>query len=149
MRGLGDEGRGMIDEARMRGFWAVGAFLAGFLTIAPAEGQRLCDHSSFIRSVGATPATEFVAGIADQRIYVCGVVLTAQGNAAAFQVVGGTGTNCGTGQKAVTNVYQLSSGGVLANRIPFTGEFTDVGQALCAVVTGSGTIDATVYWTQF
>lgn len=115
----------------------------------PAEAQRACDRSSFIDAVGATPATEFVAGVAGQRVYVCGVVLTSTGNAAGFRLVSGTGTNCGTDTANVTQLYQLPSGGSLVNRIAFVGPPTPLDHALCATVVGAGTINATVYWTQF
>jgi hypothetical protein len=114
-----------------------------------AAAQRACDRASFVDAIGATPTAEFVPGAPGQRVYICGVVLTATGNAAGFRLVSGTGTNCATDTANMTNVYQLPNGGVLVNRIPFTGETTAIGHALCAIVTGTGTVNATVYWAQF
>jgi hypothetical protein len=128
---------------------ALAGALLFLLATMPAAAQRACDRASFVDAVGATPAAEFVAAVTGQRVYICGVVLTATANAAGFRLVSGTGANCGTGQANVTNIMQLPVGGILVNRIPVTGEATEIGHALCAVVTGTGTINATVYWTQF
>lgn len=127
------------------------SFLASFLIlmVTPAHAQRACDRASFVDAIGATPATEFVAAVDGQRVYVCGVVLTATGNAAGFRLISGTGTNCGTDTANVTQLYQLPNGGSLVNRIAFVGPSTPINHALCATVVGTGTINATVYWAQF
>lgn len=114
-----------------------------------ASAQRACDRVSFVTGVGATPVTEFVAGTGAQRVYLCGYMLTASGNAATFQLFSGSGTNCATNKTALTNVVSLPNGGNLVNRLATPTQYTPPGEAMCAEVTGTGTISATVYWAQF
>lgn len=125
--------------------------LAGLLFACsePAKAQRLCDRVSFVTGVGATPVTEFVPASGQLRVYLCGYMLTATGNAATFQVFSGSGTNCATNKQAMTNVVALPNGGNLVNRLATPTQSTPQGEAMCAEVTGTGTISATVYWAQF
>ena len=118
-------------------------------TTAAAQGPIPCNQWNFIHDAGATPMTQFVMGDPLRRIGICGYTLIASGNAATFQLAYGTGTNCATGQTPLSPVIGLPNGCTLVNRNPDIVERTPPGQNLCAVATGSGTLDIIVYWAFF
>lgn len=117
---------------------------------AAAQGLIPCTQWSFIHDAGATPATQFATAAGTTRqIGICGYMLVASGNAATFQLVYGTGTNCANGQTPLSPIIAISNSTSLVNRNPYIVENTPAGQGLCVIITGLGTIDATVYWTTF
>jgi hypothetical protein len=104
---------------------------------------------SFFVSAGATAITQQVAPVAGQRVMICGYVLNAGAAAASFQLEYGTGTNCGTGTQALTPQWSLGINGVLSNGGFGVGEATAVGSALCYTITGTGPLNAVVYYDQY
>jgi hypothetical protein len=115
-------------------------------TVGP--GPAYCAKSFFV-SAGATTMTQQVAPIAGQRVVVCGYVLNAGSAAATFLLSYGTGSNCGTGTTALTPTFSLPINGVVANRGVTVGETTPLGQALCYTITGTGPMNAVVYYDQY
>jgi hypothetical protein len=115
-------------------------------TIGP--GPAYCGKSFFL-SAGATAMTQQVAAVAGQRVVVCGYVLNAGAAAASFQLSAGTGTNCNVSNVALTPTFSLPINGVIANRGVTVGETTAVGSALCYTITGTGPMNAVVYYDQY
>jgi hypothetical protein len=111
-------------------------------------GPAYCAKSFFL-SAGATAMTQQVAAVAGARVVVCGYVLNAGAGAGTFQLEYGTGTNCGTGTQALTPQWSLGINGVLSNRGFGVGETTPVGSALCYTITGTGPMNAVVYFDQY
>ena len=93
--------------------------------------------------------TQQVAAVAGQRVVVCGYVLNAGASTATFLLSYGTGTNCSTGTTALTPTFSLPINGVVANRGVTVGEATAVGSALCYTITGTGPMNAVVYYDQY
>jgi hypothetical protein len=111
-------------------------------------GPAYCSRSFFV-SAGATAITQQVAAVAGQRVVICGYVLNAGAATATFLLSAGTGTNCGTGTNALTPTFSLPINGIIANRGVTVGETTPVGQALCYTITGTGPMNAVVYFDQY
>jgi hypothetical protein len=111
-------------------------------------GPAYCGKSFFV-SAGATAMTQQVAPVAGARVVICGYVLNAGAAAATFLLSYGTGSNCGTGTTALTPTFSLPINGVVANRGVTVGEATAVGSALCYTITGTGPMNAVVYYDQY
>lgn len=93
--------------------------------------------------------TQLVAAVSGQSIYVCGYTLFA-GGTANVSLVYGTGTNCGTGQHAMTPAYQLIAQTGLADSSPFwRGLVAPASQELCILTSAGVAIQANVYYSQF
>jgi hypothetical protein len=54
-----------------------------------------------------------------------------------------------TGTTALTPAFSVGINGVLVSRSPFVGLSTPASQALCWAVTGTGPLNAIVYYGQF
>lgn len=122
------------------------------LACEPVQAQRACDHATGTSMTGAAGPTQFVPPVAGQRVYVCGYVLTGDGQTLDFQLWSGTGTDCATDKTPVTPRIVLGSGQALVNRSAVPGERTPPGHALCAQTfagVGSATLVLIVYWAQF
>jgi hypothetical protein len=115
-------------------------------TVGP--GPAYCGKSFFV-SAGATALTQQVAAVAGQRVVICGYVLNAGAATATFLLSAGTGTNCNVGTVALTPTFSLPINGVVANRGVTVGEATAVGSALCYTITGTGPMNAVVYYDQY
>jgi hypothetical protein len=120
-----------------------GANSSGNLT-----GVVACDTSVQL-TVSTATTTQAIALVAGKTIYVCGFVMNGAG-ATTTKLVYGTGTNCATGQTALTPSFTLASG----TNVTFGGAFgyvtkTASANALC--VTNSAAIAASVLltYTQF
>lgn len=101
------------------------------------DRQFTCPSSAVI-NVTAAATTEIVALTASQVIRVCSFVITESlGGTAAF--VYGTGTNCATGQTAITGAMALSTGGNISLSAGKDSLFrTASANALClTAVTGN------------
>jgi len=131
-----------------------GLALAGLVLspkLAPAQqtgATEVICNKQFIVSAGATSMTQVVAGISGQSISVCGYTFNAGAAAATIQIVSGTGTNCNTGQVAITPVFSLGINGNLSFA-PGRAFFSAAsGAALCYVITGTGPMAAAVQYFQ-
>jgi len=114
---------------------------------APAQGvgpqQVLCNKSA--NGAGAVGTTQIVAPVTGQAVTYCGFEVTAAA-AATFQIITGTGATCGTGTLNITAAYDFAA---LAG---LTGTSRQVSSAqsagMCIVVTGTGPVHFTVYYSQ-
>lgn len=96
------------------------------------QAHKVCDSVVKISQAALNGAAEIVSATAGKKIYVCGYSITSTA-AAGISWVEGTGTNCGTGQAAVTGVQQLAAKaqvgvGPAPYAMPFTATAAD---ALC------------------
>lgn len=145
---------------RTIGEWSVGVALilavmlpAGLYLIGPAapavSAQNFnpvacLDHVNISTASAAT--AELVALTANQRISVCGMVLTG-GGATTFKLVRGTGTNCGTGTADVTAAFELGDN----TSVPIGGavgawETLAAGQALCGTNSAAVQVSGIVFY---
>ena len=125
--------------------------LAALLCAGPAFGQAAtCDQASHRDTITALPMTELVpAGPGLERVYICGYVIMNSGQAATIQLFAGNGVNCAANQTEVTPPLIVPQNTNFVNRSPFVGERTPQSAALCWQVTGNGSVNAIIYWTQF
>lgn len=102
------------------------------------EPLEICSASIPI-NVGAVATTQVVALSAGQVIHVCSLDISLAA-AGTFQVVSGTGANCGTGTVAVTGAFTLAQGIPLSigGNLGFTLTSGVASQALCLTTTGAG-----------
>lgn len=130
------------------------ALLALLMLLAgPAAAQRTCDQARAAITAGtvATPS-ERVAGLPNKRIYICGwIVMPVTPPAAAsldFEITTGTGSNCATNKVILVPRMTVPSGGIV-NRIPYVGQKTELGAAVCLQTWGNGSVTSIFYWAQF
>jgi len=103
-------------------------------------------------SAGATSITAAVTGTTGQIIAVCGYDINAGAAAGTFQLTVGTGTNCNANTLAITPTFSLGINGVLVSRSPVAFYTTPTpvspitGWQLCYTITGTGPINANVYY---
>lgn len=119
---------------------------------APAQPAQ-CGRTATGASAAAT--TQLVAGVQGQSIHLCGWDVTATA-AATFQLVAGSGATCGTGTVNVTGAHALSTNNVFTSSGATPGRYSTpnvVAPAtplnVCIIVTGTGPVQWTVFYTQF
>lgn len=123
--------------------------LAGLVSLAPHEASAQpaqCGRTSVGSSGAAT--TLAITGQAGAIIHLCGwdVTATAVGT---FQLVTGTGATCGTNTVNITAAHNLGATNVLATSAATPGRFSaPAGNSICVIVTGTGPIQWTIYYTQ-
>ncbi|HYE86254.1 MAG TPA: hypothetical protein VEA16_07855 [Vicinamibacterales bacterium] len=131
------------------------AAIGAIVESPPAFAQRVqfrdavtCD-SSVVVSMATATTTEMVALTADQRVHVCGFVLSGAG-ATTAKFVRGTGTNCGTGTADVTAPFELGdntnvsygNGVGTVFRLP-------ISQALCVTNSAAVQISGVITYAKF
>src|SRR5262245_13226578 len=123
----------------------------GSPTKAPAQqtgATEVICNKQFIVSAGATALTQVVAPVSGVPVSVCGYTFNAGAAAATVQIVSGTGTNCATGQVAITPVFSLGINGSLSFAPGRAFFSTASGAALCSVITGTGPMAIAVQYLQ-
>jgi hypothetical protein len=125
------------------------------------DRQFYCPITKFVTGVTAT-TSQIVAGVAGQKIRVCSVVIERNdttGVATTLKLVEGTGTNCGTGQTALTaNLFSSGATAVTTDSPPAvinnsaSGPFitNTAADALCVQTTGAASsFDVTITEAQY
>ena len=119
-------------------------------------GRLQCD--GYAKYDAATNgATELVALSSSKIIYVCGYAFTSSSSTAnTLKLVYGTGSNCATGQTAMTPGFVLqaaASTGPVGKVVPPNGDAsglkTAASNALCVLTTAAQTAQVEVWYTQF
>jgi hypothetical protein len=118
----------------------------------PVGPPALYCNSIFAQSAvgGPLAQTRIIQAVAGKAISVCGWNIANTGGSSAtvtFQT--GTGTNCGTGTAQTGLGVTVPNGQSNIDHIPTVFESGAVNTDLCWTITGTGTINATIYYGQF
>lgn len=111
--------------------------------------QTFTCPSSVAIAVTAGNTTQLVALVSAKTIRVCSFVIT-ESLAGTLAFVYGTGSNCATGQAALTGTMNMTTGGDIALSAPSGGSLfsTASANALCLTAT-TGNINGFVTYAQF
>ena len=115
-----------------------------------------CDSYAFY-DASTNGATQLVALTSGQTIYVCGYSFSSSSTTAnTVKLVYGTGTNCGTGQTAMTPgavLQAATSTGSVGKVIPVSGWSrglkTAASNALCVLTNAAAAAQVEVWYTKF
>lgn len=107
----------------------------------------ICNSAAQV-AIGTSGLTQIVAGVAGQRIYVCGWHVTNSGASGTFIISNGTGTNCGTTNNGMTPAFTVTSTAPATDHIDYAALQTPVGNELC-INPSVATIAAVIWFTQF
>lgn len=128
--------------------WLTAALLALAFAV-PAKADGLTCRSTAVYDTNTNGATKLVTGSATQRIYICGFAMMA-GGTAGVSLVTGTGTNCGTGQAAITPAYPLVAQSVLVDSSSaWRGLTAAPGLDLCIKTSAGVAVQALIYYSQY
>jgi len=114
-------------------------------TVGPSA-QILCNKVANV-AVGPTTATQIVAGVTGQSIFICGYQVTTNSTAGTFTFIYGTGSTCTTPTTIITPQGVTSTApatynvGVAQMQVP-------AGATLC-VTPSAATIATTIWFSQF
>jgi hypothetical protein len=125
----------------------LGLALAGLASLAASAQPAQCGRVAVGSSGVAT--TLVIPGVAGQGTHLCGwdVTATAIGT---WQLITGTGATCGTNTVNITAAHSISAQNVLSSSGATPGRFsTPAANNTCVIVTGTGPIQWTIYYTQF
>jgi hypothetical protein len=126
--------------------FALGLLLA--FPVEPAVAQ-LAQCGRIVNGASAAATTLLVSGGPTFRVHLCGWDITSTA-AATFQLVEGGGATCGTNTVNITAAHTLTAQSVLSSSSALPGRYSLVGgNNLCMVITGTGPVQWTVYYTQF
>ena len=127
------------------------ALVAAGLTVAavPANAQSaLGCNKAAIYDASTNGATKLVTGLSTSPIYICGYQLFA-GGTASVSLVSGTGTNCATGQAAVTPAFPLVAQAGVADQSPvWRGLAVNSSTDLCIKTSAGVAVQGIVYYSQ-
>jgi len=111
-------------------------------------GIIACDTNALLNMSTAT-TTQIVALTASQRVYICSAVIMA-GGTANVKLVGGTGTNCATGQTDLSANYPLTAQTGLSRGSGVGMIWKSVaGDAVCVTSSAAVTVAIDVTYTKF
>ncbi|MFA6267670.1 MAG: hypothetical protein WC670_18380 [Pseudolabrys sp.] len=123
----------------------IAALLVGFA--APALAQVGCDQSASY-DASTNGATRLVTGDSVNRVYVCGFTIVA-GGTATVGLVTGTGTNCATGQAALTPSWSMVAQTVVPDSSPaWRGLLAAPGLDVCIKTNAGVAVQAIVYFSK-
>lgn len=135
------------------------ALLLALASAVPAASQLLpqgpvgvayCTKSVFGQITGAQAATQIIAGVAGQQIYICGTNLDTTTGTQTFQLVYGTGVNCGTGQTTITPVWTIPANANIVDHTVYAYISIPAGNSVCNITTtATNVLEWTVYYAQF
>jgi hypothetical protein len=97
---------------------------------------------------GSTGNTQVIPAVAGQQISICGWEITNTAANGTFAFSTGTGTNCGTGNSAVTPALNISNTAPSVDRQQYAGFGVPTGNAFC-INPSVATIAAIVFYAQF
>jgi hypothetical protein len=127
---------------------AMGLGLTGALA-QPAQCGRTVVGSS------AAATTLVIAGAVGSNIHLCGWDVTATA-AGTFQLISGTGATCGTGTVNITAAHNIGAATALASSGATPGRYStptpvapNPPPSICVIVTGTGPVQWTIFYTQF
>ena len=123
------------------------ALLAGLASDASLAQPAQCGRVANGASAAAT--TLVITGTAGQGIHLCGwdVTATAVGT---WQIITGTGATCGTGTVNISAAHSLGAQNALSSSGATPGRYSaPQGNNICVIVTGTGPVQWTIYYTQF
>lgn len=125
---------------------ALAAGLAmAFAAPAAAQSALACNKTA-IYDASTNGATKLVTGASTSPIYICGYQLFA-GGTANVSLVTGTGTNCATGQAALTPAFPLVAQGGVADPSPFwRGLVVNSSTDLCIKTSAGVAVQGVVYY---
>lgn len=113
------------------------------LSINGSTGSNACANphatiSSAVISLSGTTATQFIALVVGQRIYLCSVVFgNGGGTTPTFSLQYGTGANCGTGTVTILPAVAIPAGTAAPIALPQNFFSTPAGQAACYILSGT------------
>lgn len=122
------------------------ALLAGLGSDASLAQPAQCGRTA----IGATgPATTLVvAGSPSSVVHLCGWDITATA-VGTFQLITGTGATCGTNTINITAAHAMTGSNTINTSAATPGRYSaPMGNSICMIVTGTGPIQWTVYYTQ-
>lgn len=97
-----------------------------------------------------TGDTQIIAASGSTTIYVCGYNIHIGGTATNVKLTYGTGSNCGTGNTALTPAWQfIANAGKVVHSPFWAGLKTTGSQALCVNASAANAVQVEVYFTQF
>jgi hypothetical protein len=130
------------------------ALLGAFLWQSPAFAQEIGPSPIYCNSTysvsgqsGPIAQTRIVQNNGSQTISMCGWNIANTGGAAvtiSFQ--SGTGTNCGTNTVVGTTAVTVGNGAQNIDHDPVASFSIGKGQDLCWTVTGTGNINAVIFF---
>lgn len=122
------------------------ALLAGLSSLAAVAQPAQCGRTAPGASAAAT--TNIITGTPNSVIHLCGWDVTATG-ASTFQIVTGTGATCGTGTIQITAAHVMTGSNTINTSAATPGRYSaPMGNSVCVIVTGTGPVQWTVYYTQ-
>jgi hypothetical protein len=128
--------------------------LLASLALLPSTGRAASPlfgqcNASAIYDASTNGATQLVALAAGKRVMVCGFAFMVGGTATSVSLVYGTGTNCGTGQVALTPAFQIGvNGGIVVESMAWNGLAAPAGQALCIKTSAGNAVQGLVKYLQ-
>ena len=124
------------------------ASFTGGVSSGNLTGIVVCDSSAQI-SVSTATTSQMVALSAGKSIYVCAFVINGGGTTTA-KLVYGAGTNCGTGQVALTPAFSLAVATTVGagNGLGYVMK-TAAANALCVTNSAAVATNVLVAYTQF
>lgn len=127
-------------------FWLAfaGATLAEN-TVGPSA-QILCNKVANV-AAGPTTATQIVAGVAGQSIFVCGWQITNTGATGTFTFIYGTGATC-TSPTTLVTVQNITSTAPSTYNVGVAQMQVPAGATLC-VTPSVATVATTIWFSQF
>jgi hypothetical protein len=130
------------------------ALAAGSAGDAPLAQPAQCGR--VVNGASAAATTLVIPGVVGQNIHLCGwdVTATAVGT---WQLITGTGATCGTNTINITAAHSIGATTALASAGATPGRYstsppvpaTNPTPSICVIVTGTGPVQWTIYYTQF
>lgn len=125
--------------------WGQGAGAQQVLCNKTAQGSSGAATTLIVPAVTPNPPPAI-----GQVIAVCGWDITTGAAAATYQLVYGTGATCGTGTVNITASHNLgATSGISSTGRNYSTPASNPAQGLCIIVTGTGPVQWTVYYTQY
>lgn len=111
--------------------------------------QAVAASNSLPIAISSATTTQIVAAVTGQTIYVTSWDLVSSAGG-TFKWVYGTGTNCGTGQHDLTGTYTFGTSTVFTKGNGLgTVLYIPIGNALCAISSGSIIAQGSISYVQF
>ena len=136
----------------MKNLCAALLILLGLASAAQAENsvgpsnQVLCNKVANV-AVGPIAATQVVAGVANQSIFVCGFQVTNTAATGTFSIVTGTGTTC-TSPTVLVTPQNVTNTAPATYNVGVAQMQAVAGSTIC-VIPSVATIATTIWYSQF